>query len=73
MTRNNRFPMPSLIPVKRFAAHAVSPIERGRRFRAVPWQASVAAGLPRLPPHAVFDVLFARAPQKARKASAGTA
>lgn len=69
MTRNNRFPMPFLMPVERFAARAVSTIERGRSFRVIPWQMGVVAGLLRLLPNAVFDVLFARAPQKARKPS----
>lgn len=73
MTRNNRFPMPFLMPVERFAARAVSTIARGRAFRVIPWQMAVAAGLLRLLPNAVFDALFARAPQKARKLRSGAA
>ena len=73
MTRNNRFPMPFLMPVERFAARAVSTIERGRGFRVIPWQMGVAAGLLRLLPNDVFDALFARAPQKARKLPSGAA
>jgi len=67
MTRNNRFPMPFLMPAERFAARAVSTIARGRSFRVIPWQMGFAAALLRLLPNAVFDALFSRAPQKARK------
>jgi len=73
MTRNNRFPMPFLMPVERFAARAVNTIARGHSFRVIPWQMGVAAGLLRLLPNAVFDALFARAPQKARKLPSGAA
>jgi NAD(P)-dependent dehydrogenase (short-subunit alcohol dehydrogenase family) len=67
MTRNNHFPMPFLMPAERFAARAVATIARGRSFRVIPWQMGVVAALLRLLPNAVFDALFARAPQKARK------
>ena len=73
MTRHNRFPMPFLMPVERFAARAVRTIARGSSFRVIPWQMGIVAGLLRLLPNAVFDVLFARAPQKARKHAAGAA
>lgn len=73
MTSNNRFPMPFLMPAERFAARAVATIAGGRSFRVIPWQMGIAAGLLRLLPNAVFDVLFARAPQKARKLPSGAA
>jgi short-subunit dehydrogenase len=73
MTRNNRFPMPFLMPAERFAARAIAAIARGRSFRVIPWPMGIAAGLLRLLPNALFDALFARAPQKARKLPSGAA
>jgi NAD(P)-dependent dehydrogenase (short-subunit alcohol dehydrogenase family) len=67
MTSNNRFPMPFLMPVQRFAARAVRTIEGGASFRVIPWQMGLVARLLRMLPNGLFDVLFARAPQKARK------
>jgi NAD(P)-dependent dehydrogenase (short-subunit alcohol dehydrogenase family) len=67
MTSNNHFPMPFLMPADRFASQAVRTIARGAAFRVIPWQMGLAAGLLRLLPNALFDLLFARAPQKARK------
>jgi short-subunit dehydrogenase len=59
--------MPFLMPVERFAAQAVRAIERGDRYRVIPWQMGVVAKLLRLLPDALYDALFWRAPQKARK------
>lgn len=67
MTRNNHFPMPFLMPAERFAERAVHAIERGDSYRVIPWQMGVAARLLRALPDAVFDPLFSRVPQKARK------
>lgn len=69
MTRNNRFPMPFLMPAARFAAAAVRAIDAGASYRVIPWQMGVAAKLLRALPNFLFDLLFARAPQKARKAA----
>jgi NAD(P)-dependent dehydrogenase (short-subunit alcohol dehydrogenase family) len=70
MTSNNRFPMPFLMPAERFAARAVDAIEAGSSFRVIPWQMGVVARLLRVLPNVLFDALFARAPQKARKEAA---
>jgi NAD(P)-dependent dehydrogenase (short-subunit alcohol dehydrogenase family) len=67
MTQANRFPMPFLMPVARFAAGAVQAIEDGARFRVLPWQMGVVASVLRVLPDALFDALFARAPTKARR------
>jgi NAD(P)-dependent dehydrogenase (short-subunit alcohol dehydrogenase family) len=67
MTRNNRFPMPFLMPAERFAAQAVRAIARGDSYRVLPWQMGFVAKLLRMLPNFVFDPLFARAPQKTRK------
>jgi len=70
MTSNNHFPMPFLMPAERFAAQALRAIDGGRAFRVIPWQMGVVARLLRMLPNALFDLLFARAPQKARKEAA---
>jgi NAD(P)-dependent dehydrogenase (short-subunit alcohol dehydrogenase family) len=70
MTSNNRFPMPFLMPAERFAAQAMRAIEAGASFRVIPWQMGLVAKLLRVLPNALFDLLFARAPQKARKEAA---
>lgn len=72
MTRNNRFtgiPMPFLMPAPRFARAAVRAIARGDSYRVIPWQMGVLAKLLRMLPNALFDIVFSRAPQKARKAA----
>jgi NAD(P)-dependent dehydrogenase (short-subunit alcohol dehydrogenase family) len=70
MTSNNRFPMPFLMPAERFAAQAVRAIDAGASFRVIPWQMGLVAKLLRALPDFLFDPLFARAPQKARKEAA---
>jgi NAD(P)-dependent dehydrogenase (short-subunit alcohol dehydrogenase family) len=70
MTSNNHFPMPFLMPAERFAAQALRAIDAGSAFRVIPWQMGVVARLLRLLPNGLFDLLFARAPQKARKEAA---
>ena len=70
MTSNNHFPMPFLMPADRFAAQALRAIDAGASFRVIPWQMGLVARLLRLLPNGLFDLLFARAPQKARKEAA---
>jgi len=70
MTSNNTFPMPFLMPAGRFAAQAVRTIEAGASFRVIPWQMGLVARLLRMLPNGLFDALFSRAPQKARKETA---
>jgi NAD(P)-dependent dehydrogenase (short-subunit alcohol dehydrogenase family) len=70
MTSNNHFPMPFLMPAERFAAQALRAIGAGSAFRVIPWQMGILARLLRMLPNALFDLLFARAPQKARKEAA---
>lgn len=67
MTRQNRFPMPFLMPVDRFAAAAVRAIDAGARYRVIPWPMGLVARLLRVLPNAVFDALFVRAPQKSAR------
>jgi NAD(P)-dependent dehydrogenase (short-subunit alcohol dehydrogenase family) len=70
MTSNNRFPMPFLMPAERFASEAVRAIDAGAGFRVIPWQMGLVARVLRVLPNFLFDLLFARAPQKARREAA---
>ncbi len=67
MTKRNSYPMPFLMPVEKFAARAVAAIDAGVSYRVIPWQMGIVAKLLRLMPNALYDLAFARAPQKARK------
>jgi NAD(P)-dependent dehydrogenase (short-subunit alcohol dehydrogenase family) len=69
MTRQNRFPMPFLMPVDRFAAAAARAIDAGTSYRVIPWPMGVVARLLRLLPNVLFDALFAHAPTKSGKAA----
>jgi short-subunit dehydrogenase len=67
MTEKNRYRMPFLMPASRFAAKAANLIERGSSYAVIPWQMGVVAKLLRALPNWLYDILFARAPHKARK------
>ena len=69
MTRQNRFPMPFLMPVDRFAAAAARAIDAGTSYRVIPWQMGIVAKVLRLLPNVLFDALFAHAPTKSGKAA----
>ncbi|QOY96523.1 SDR family oxidoreductase [Massilia sp. UMI-21] len=70
MTRNNRFPMPFLMPAERFAFRAANVIARGASYRVLPWQMGAVAKLLRLLPNPLFDLAFSRAPTKPRREQA---
>lgn len=67
LTRQNRHPMPFLMPADAFAERAVRAIERGESYRVIPWQMGVVARALRLLPDALYDRVFARAPRKHRR------
>jgi NAD(P)-dependent dehydrogenase (short-subunit alcohol dehydrogenase family) len=67
MTRSNSYPMPFLMRAPRFAAQAVAAIDAGASYRVIPWQMGIVAKLLRLLPNPLYDLLFARAPRKARQ------
>ncbi len=69
MTQKNAYPMPFLMPVRRFAARAVTAIDAGDSYRVIPWQMGLVAKLLRALPNTLYDLAFARAPHKARKAA----
>jgi short-subunit dehydrogenase len=66
MTRGNSYAMPFLMPVDRFAARAAVAIAAGDSYRVIPWQMGVVAKLLRLLPNRLYDLLFSKAPHKAR-------
>ena len=68
LTRDNRYSMPFLMPVERFADKAFEAIKAGASYRVIPWQMGVVATLLRLLPNAVFDRAFAGRPRKNRQA-----
>ena len=67
MTEKNRYRMPFLMSADRFAAKAANVIARGSSYAVIPWQMGVVAKLLRALPNWLYDVLFAKAPHKARK------
>ena len=66
MTRKNAYPMPFLMPPGRFARAAVACIAAGTSYRVIPWQMGVVAKLLRLLPNSLYDLIFSKAPHKAR-------
>ena len=66
MTQVNRYKMPFLMPVERFAAKAVTSILRGDSYRVIPWQMGWVAKVLKILPNWLYDRLFAKAPRKGR-------
>jgi len=67
LTRANRYAMPFLMLPQDFADKAFATIERGTRFRVIPWQMGVVARLLRLLPDWLFDAALAGRPRKHRQ------
>lgn len=57
MTQGNDYPMPFLMKADRFAELAVKAIERGDRWRVIPWQMGVVAAIMRTIPRWLFDAI----------------
>ncbi|HEX5373917.1 MAG TPA: SDR family oxidoreductase [Aquabacterium sp.] len=57
LTQDNDYPMPFLMRPEVFARQAVNAIERGVRFKVIPWQMGVVYALLRALPRALFDAL----------------
>ncbi|MEH3085300.1 MAG: SDR family oxidoreductase [Xylophilus ampelinus] len=68
LTRENRYRMPFLMQPADFADRAYRAIARGARFRVIPWQMGVVAGVLRLLPRALFDRLLVGRARKHRQA-----
>ena len=67
LTRDNRYSMPFLMPVERFADKTFDAIVAGTSYRVIPWQMGVVAKLLRLLPNAVFDKLLSGRARKHRQ------
>lgn len=67
LTEGNRYPMPFLMPVDRFADRAYVAINAGVSYRVIPWQMGVVAKLMRLLPNAVFDRALSGRGRKQRR------
>ncbi len=69
MTQVNPYPMPFLMAPARFAAKAARTIAAGSSYKVIPWQMGVVAKLLRMLPNPLYDLAFAKAPHKPRKAA----
>lgn len=67
LTRDNRYPMPFLMPADQFAARAFDAVQRGASYRVIPWQMGWLAKLLRVLPNPVFDRLLAGRARKQRQ------
>ena len=66
LTQQNRYGMPFLMPVERFAEQAFGAIAAGCSYRVIPWQMGWVAKALRLLPNAWFDRLLAGRARKQR-------
>lgn len=66
LTRGNRYSMPFLMPVERFADEAVRAIQAQVSYRVIPWQMGVLAKVLRLLPNALYDRLLSKRARKKR-------
>jgi short-subunit dehydrogenase len=66
LTRKNRYSMPFLMSVERFAECAFDAVQAGASYRVIPWQMGWVAKLLRLLPNAWLDYLLAGRPRKHR-------
>jgi short-subunit dehydrogenase len=69
MTEHNPYPMPFMISAEAFAASAVRAIDRGVRFRVIPWPMAIVGWLLRRLPRPIFDRAFRNAGRKPRLGS----
>ena len=67
LTRKNRYAMPFLMPVTRFADKAFDAIQAGASYQTIPWQMGVVAKLMRARPNAWFDRLLVGRARKPRQ------
>jgi short-subunit dehydrogenase len=67
MTQKNKYPMPFLMPVDKFAHATVAAIAAGGSYKVIPWQMNLVATFLRLLPNWAYDRAFSNAPQKERQ------
>ncbi len=66
LTARNRYPMPFLMSAEAFAQSALRTIERGIRYRVIPWPMGAVAKILKVLPEALFDRLLKGQPRKHR-------
>lgn len=66
LTRQNRYSMPFLMRPEVFADKAFDAVQRGDRYRVIPWQMGWVAKMLRALPDAWFDRVLAGRPRKRR-------
>lgn len=72
LTRDNRYSMPFLMPVDKFADQAFKAITAGTSYRVIPWQMGVVAKLLRLLPNWLYDIALSGRPRKKRRGETTT-
>lgn len=74
LTAHNDYPMPFLMDADDFAARALPAIERGARFKVIPWPMGVVYAVMRALPRGLFDALVgSQKHRKKRRRSQGQA
>ena len=68
MTTHNPYPMPFMLDADVAAARMARAIARQTSFTVIPWQMGVVGALLKVLPRWLYDLLFAHAPHKPRKA-----
>jgi short-subunit dehydrogenase len=66
LTARNRYPMPFLMSAEAFAQLALRCIDRGVRYRVIPWPMGIVAKILKVLPDALFDRLLKGQPRKHR-------
>ena len=66
LTARNRYPMPFLMSAEAFAQSALRCIDRGTRYRVIPWSMGIVAKILKVLPDALFDRLLQGQPRKHR-------
>jgi short-subunit dehydrogenase len=69
LTARNPYRMPFLMDAKVAARKMTIAIDRRKRFYVLPWQMAIVGRVLRCLPRWLYDVLFARAPRKPRRAA----
>ncbi|MEO8003410.1 MAG: SDR family oxidoreductase [Betaproteobacteria bacterium] len=69
LTAKNPYRMPFLMDAKVAARKMANAIDRRKRFYVLPWQMAAVGWVLRRLPRWLYDVLFARAPRKPRRAA----
>lgn len=69
LTAKNPYAMPFLMQADVAARNMASAIDARKRFHVLPWQMALVGRVLRSLPRPLYDLLFARAPRKPRRAS----